>query len=172
MSIPANVFEICRAFTRKYEGGFVNDPQDPGGATNMGITARTLANYLGRSVTVQEVQNLDPEIADRIYYKFYFEPSNCGMLPPSLAVMVFDAAINSGIYRSVCMMQESLGVPVDGRIGPMTAQIAAGCDLAKVVEAAHGERLAFLRRLPTWPRFGGGWTARVDALRAYALQYV
>lgn len=165
-------FSICRAFTRKWEAGYVNNTNDPGGATNMGITIHTLANFRGRAVTPDDVRNLTSDEADAIYKQNYYDPCNCESLPTPLAIVVFDAAINSGNFRSVMFLQEALGVTADGSNGVGTQTAAARCDTRNVAQAAIQWRLKFCNGLPAWQYFGAGWTNRCQDLARYVTQYL
>jgi lysozyme family protein len=162
-------YSFCRAFTKRHEGGYVNNPHDPGKATNFGITMPTLANFRGVSVTEDDILNLTVGEADAIYKQFYYDPAQCDSLPPALACIVFDAAINSGIYRSVSFLQAALGVAQDGQIGAQTINAANHCDPVSVGNAALQWRLLFLEKLPTWEFFENGWKTRVNDLSKYIL---
>ena len=143
-----------------HEGGFVNHPRDPGGATNMGITKRTLEAWLGRAVSVDEVKELPKETARDIYREHYWNVIRGDELPAGLDLIAMDGAVNSGPARGAKWLQAALGVVSDGKIGPKTLAAAKAAD-DSVIDAAIGARLAFLRSLPTWPTFGKGWSRRL-----------
>lgn len=151
------------------EGGYVDHPADPGGATNMGITQATLAAWRGRAVTKAEVRALTREEASDIYYQRYWRAAGCHQMPPGFDLVLMDAAVNSGPVRGVRWLQEGLGVATDGIVGPITVEAAwkAGPDeLRKAIDA----REKFLRGLSTWSKFGRGWTRRLDEVRAAAAE--
>lgn len=111
------------------EGGFVNDPDDPGGATNFGVTIHTmraLGMDLDRdgSVSVDDVRQLTKEQAVDIFVKHYFEKPLIALLPARLHATVFDMYVNSGsnavkiLQRLMRQMGQSL--VVDGVLGPKT----------------------------------------------------
>jgi lysozyme family protein len=139
----------------------VNHPADPSGATNLGITAATLARARGRPVTAADVKALTRAEAAGIYRRFYWDAVRGDDLPAGLDHAVFDLAVNSGPARAARLLQRVLKVAEDGAIGPATLAAASAADPAEAVRALQRERLAVLKRLPTWPVFGRGWQARV-----------
>lgn len=130
-----SVQEITKDVLRR-EGGYVNDPDDPGGATNHGVTLGTL-RALGLDldgdgrVTAQDVLALSEEQAARIFVSEYFEKPGIARLPEMLQASVFDMYVNAGanavriLQRLLCDM--GIRVAIDGSIGPETA---AGAHLA------------------------------------------
>lgn len=155
-----------------HEGGYVDHPSDPGGATNMGITIGTLSSWLGRQATKAEVRALTKEQAGRIYRSRYWNKVNGDALPAGLDYAVFDFAVNSGPDRATRMLQTIVGVPVDGVIGPITLGAIERIGATAVIGDLCSQRMAFLQRLSTWPTFGRGWKKRVDDVRADALAMV
>ena len=163
-------FDDCLPFILESEGGFVNDPQDPGGATNLGVTLGTLSGWLGRAATVAEVQALTPQTVAPIYQADYWNAAHCDACAAGVDLMVFDTAVNQGVGRAIRTLQAALGVTVDGGFGPATAAAAQLADPATTVNAIAAAREAFYRSLPTFPRFGDGWLARVARTQAAALK--
>ena len=169
-------FTDCLNEVLKHEGGFVDHPRDPGGATNLGITRKTLARWRLVSpwwaLPVAEVRALPGVEATAIYAADYWKPARAGSLPPGIDLAVFDFAVNSGPARAVKNLQALLGVAVDGRNGPVTrAAVKARVALqgaAGLIDALSGRRLNFLSRLATFASFGRGWTRRVEAIRVAA----
>jgi lysozyme family protein len=170
--MAASNYEASLALVLKSEGGFVNHPSDPGGATNLGITRGTLAAYRGHPVTVDDVRTLSRAEAAAIYRANYWDKVRGDELPAGLDYQTFDYAVNSGPARAVMALQDSLGVAPDGRIGPLTIKAAAVAKVPDVIRAVTRERMAFLRRLSTWPVFGRGWTSRVTVVEVDALRMV
>ena len=152
------------------EGGYVNHPNDPGGATNMGITIGTLSNYYGRSATVDEVKQLSKETADKIYKKNYWDAVKGDQLPIGVDAAVFDFGVNSGNNRSIRYLQEIVGTVADGIIGPKTIEASFKMKPEVLINKLCDKRLAFLKGLKTWKTFGKGWTRRVEAVRKQALE--
>ena len=89
------VFEKCMAVIEKWEGGFDNDPDDPGGPTNMGITQSDLARWRQKPVTVDDVRNLTRDEACQIYREFYWKPINGDKLPLAAAQLARRSARRS-----------------------------------------------------------------------------
>lgn len=165
-------FEVCLAEILAHEGGYVDHPRDPGGATNLGITRATLAawrNVKLARVPKSDVRKLSREEAADIYRARYWDVCRCGEMPPGIDLVVFDAAVNSGPRRSIKWLQASLGVKVNGYVGRSTITAAANGDAAAVVGGALGRRERFLRNLSTWKTFGRGWSRRLAAIRKSAL---
>lgn len=162
-------FAACLAFTLKYEGGYVDHPADPGGATNLGVTRATLAKWRGAPVTKAQVKALTREEAARIYRRFYWEPAGGDHLPPGVDAVVFDWAVHSGPRRSLRALQKVLALNADGAPGPALARALVYADAAQTIASLCRERRAFLARLKGFRVFGRGWSRRVDALEKTAL---
>ncbi len=166
-------FDLCLAEVLKHEGGYVDHPSDPGGATNMGITHKTLARWRKLSpwwnLSKSEVQRLTRTEAARIYRALYWTPCRGSNLPPGVDLAVFDYAVNSGPDRAIRALQAELGVVVDGQVGPLTLGAAGSADHRHLISAICDRRLGFLRGLSTFSTFGRGWTSRVGSVRASAL---
>lgn len=170
-------FDICLDEVLRHEGGYADHPSDPGGATNLGITRQTLADWRKIApwwaLEKSEVRGLRREEAARIYRANYWERSGAGHLPPGLDLALFDFAVNSGPDRAVRVLQAELAATVDGRIGPLTLDAIKTRIALKgatgLIDAFCGRRLSFLRQLSTYATFGKGWSARVAAIRKAAL---
>jgi len=170
-------FDICLDEVLRFEGGYADHPADPGGATNLGITRKTLARW--RAVTPwwglakNEVQGLQRLEAAKIYKASYWDRSNAGKLPLGLDLALFDFAVNSGPDRAIRSLQTQLKVRADGQIGPLTLSaiktVIGLRGAAGLIDALCDRRLDFLTRLTTFATFGKGWTARVAAIRKSAL---
>lgn len=154
-----------------HEGGYVNHPQDPGGATNLGVTQATLSAWLGRAATISDVKALTRAKVKPIYRKQYWDAIRGDDLPAGLDYAVFDYAVNSGSGRAARDLQRCLRVAADGSVGVMTlraAEAAAEHDELGIIDDLCDLRLAFLRRLKTFRTFGKGWTRRVAGVRENA----
>ena len=162
-------FEKSLALTLKYEGGFVDNPFDPGGATNMGVTLATLSNYRSCTATKLDVKRLTQTEASAIYLKQYWEPLLAQQLPNGVDMFMFDYAVNSGPARAVKALQSSLGLPPDGNVKVSTLQAALRQDQATLIRALASKRLGFLQRLRSFQQFGRGWKTRVEAVTAASL---
>ncbi|MGZ3377997.1 MAG: glycoside hydrolase family 108 protein [Phenylobacterium sp.] len=162
-------FTDCLPRVLQDEGGFVEDPQDPGGATNLGVTLATLSHWLGHPATIDDVKALTPATVAPIYEASYWRAAACDQLPMGVDYMVFDMAVNSGPGRAVKFLQQAVGVPDDGAIGPRTLAAVAGLEGADILQKISGLREAFYRGLSTFPRFGRGWLARLRRVTDLAL---
>lgn len=163
-----------RALSRvlKHEGGFANHPKDPGGATNRGVTLATFRAYVKADGTVTDLKKITDEQVSTVYYRHYWAAVNAHQLPAGIDYAVFDFAVNSGPKRAAQYLQGVLGVAQDGRVGPKTIAAAEAADHAAVINQLCDDRLAFLKRLPTWKTFGKGWTRRVEDVRKTAREWV
>ncbi|AWN54703.1 glycosyl hydrolase 108 family protein [Methylobacterium sp. 17Sr1-1] len=162
-------FERALSLVLTHEGGWSDDPADPGGATNLGVTIGTLSLWLGRPATRAEVRALTPGSVAPLYRRRFWDGIQGDALPAGLDYALFDFAVNSGPKRAVIGLQRALGLADDGRLGPVTLAALAGRDVPGLVNALCDGRLTFLRALSTWPRFGRGWGRRVEEVRAGAL---
>lgn len=168
--MTAESFDKSLKLVLAHEGGYVDDAQDPGGATNLGVTIGTLSLWLGRPATKAEVKALTVATVAPIYRRNYWDAVQGDALPAGLDYALFDFAVNSGPKRAVIGLQRALGVGDDGKMGPITLAAVASRDTKTLIGTLCAGRLAFLQSLTgTWPRFGKGWTRRVNDVRAAAL---
>jgi lysozyme family protein len=163
-------FERALSLVLKHEGGFVNHPSDPGGATNKGVTIGTYRQYVNPRGTVADLKKITDAQLAKVYRDHYWNAVRGDDLPDGLDYAVFDYAVNSGPARAAKHLQFVLGVAQDGKIGPATLKAANSQPAADVIKALCAKRMSFLRALKTWKTFGKGWTNRVDGVRAVALQ--
>jgi lysozyme family protein len=161
-------FIDCLARVLASEGGFVHHKLDPGGMTNLGCTKAVWEEFVGHPVSEADMRALTPDMVAPLYKRKYWDKVSGDQLPKGLDYAVFDAAINSGPGRAAKWLQEVVGVPADGAIGPKT--LAAVSDFTPRVLVAHynDKRLQFLESLPTWPTFGKGWGNRVSHVQSVA----
>ena len=161
-------FDDCLPLILAHEGGYVDHPSDPGGATNLGVTLDTLSAYRGRKVTKADVKALTVAEAGAIYQHNYWHPIFADHLSAGVDYILFDLAVNSGVGRARKYLQRAAGVTEDGIIGPATlAAVKAKTPLA-LISAISGYREAFYRGLPTFPTFGKGWMRRLAEVTAKA----
>lgn len=152
-----------------HEGGYVDHPKDPGGATKYGITHKTLSAWRGKTATKADVKALTKQEATAIYRAQYWRPIRGDDLPAGVDYALFDFAINSGPARAVKTLQRIVGVPADGIMGAITLDAVSKRSPADLINALCDARLAFLKGLKGWPTFGKGWGRRVAEVRAKAL---
>ena len=164
-------FEQILKWCLAHEGGYVNHPKDPGGATNKGITQRVFDAYRTRKgQNVTSVKFITAEEVRDIYRAQYWARAQCDYLPSGLDYAVFDFAVNSGVSRASKYLQGVLGVDQDGDIGQMTLAAIEGKNTADLITQLCNDRMAFLKRLKTWSTFGRGWSRRVSDVRARSLE--
>jgi len=156
-----------------HEGGRVDDPQDPGGRTAFGITQRVYDAWRGsHGLAVRDVWKIEQSETAAIYRHEYWDAIRGDDLPSGLDYCIFDFAVNSGVNRASRYLQRAAGVADDGKIGPMTLAAVKAEPAPELIAAVCNARLAFLQQLPTFVRFGRGWTARVAEVRAKATEMV
>lgn len=172
----ADRFDECLAFTLRAEGGYVDDPADPGGATNMGITLATLCEWSDDpNVGVAQVQHMTLRTARPIYRALYWNPLRADALPVGVDLSVFDFGVNAGIWRSARLLQRALGFTgeeLDGCVGPETLAAAAKIDARLLVDHLTNRQVTYYRGLPDFPTFGRGWLARTEARQSAALAMI
>lgn len=156
-----SAFDRAVAIVLQHEGGYVNDPRDPGGETRYGISKRA---YPG-----EDIAGLTIERAKEIYRRDYWNRVRGDELPEALAIALFDYAVNSGVSTAVWALQRVVGVPSDGIIGPKTLAAIRPLKASDCVVNLQAERMVFLARLPTFADFGRGWTRRVISVAVEAL---
>ena len=152
-----------------HEGGYVNDPRDPGGRTNLGVTQRAWEAYLNRDVTETEMRALTPEVVKPFYKAMYWDKIKGDQLPSGADYAAYDLAVNSGVGRAAKYLQEIAGVTADGVIGPKSLEAIKACDPQELADALCDKRLDFLKRLPTFETFGKGWSRRVAEVKEKAM---
>jgi len=135
-------------FTLRWEGGYVNHPADPGGATNKGVTKNVYDAYRrSKGMSLNDVRSItDAEVHD-IYEHGYWAKARCPTLTVDLDTVQFDTAVNMGVGRAVKFMQKSTGCVPDGAWGPKTAAAVADCDPGTTLKAYCDTREAFYEKL-------------------------
>lgn len=145
-------YQDCLSRVLQDEGGYTNDPRDPGGATNYGITIADYRMYVNSSGTPKDVKNMTQDQAKVIYKSKYWDKVNGDNLPSGVDYTVFDYGVNSGVGRS-------------NKVYNKLKQT----DSIKTINAINDERLSFLHSLGTWSTFGKGWGPRVGRVRQHSI---
>ena len=163
-------FLAALPFILRWEGGYVNHPADPGGATNKGVTQKVYDDWRrGQGLSPRDVRQLADEEMHAIYETGYWVPPRCPQLDTPLDLAQFDTAVNMGVGRAVRFLQTAVGTTPDGQYGPGTQACVDNCDLDKTLVAYCDTREAFYRdlvvRKPSSAVFLKGWMNRLDALR-------
>lgn len=151
----------------KHEGGFVDHKLDKGGATNFGITKKVYEEFVGRTVTVDEIRNMPKGNAVAIYKKNYWDKVKGDSIKDyAVALLIFDAAVNSGISNAVKLAQKILGIAQDGIAGNEFIKHLNGFDSKKFTSEYLKGREAFYRKIvennPKQEVFLRGWLKRVE----------
>ncbi len=169
----ADLFALALRHVLEMEGGYSDDPYDPGGPTNKGITLAVFARWIGEAVTAESrnrlvvrLKRIPDAMVREIYRTRYWEPADCARMPAPLALMHFDAAVNHGLTAAIRMLQEAVGANVDGEIGQQTRRKAAGAKSVETLMKYAELRRERYRTLKHFWRFGRGWLRRVDATLA------
>lgn len=170
-----NVFDEAFKTVIGSEGGYTDNPADPGNwtggrcgagecrGTNWGISAAAYPDL--------DIKGLTQADASTIYRRDYWDPVVADRLAAPLALLVFDAAVNNGVGRAARWLQAAAGVAQDGAIGPETLAALAGRagDGATLCAEFLALRLIFMAGLPAWQRFGAGWARRLCRLPFQAM---
>ena len=165
-----NNFDKCLDLVLKSEGGWVNNPADPGGETNLGVTKKVWEEWVGHEV--KTMKGLTPADVAPMYQAKYWMACYANQLPLGVDYMAFDAAVNMGPGRAVKLLQEAMGCVPDGVIGPRTMQLIAQKDPQDVVNAYSNRKTSFYESLPTFATFGKGWLKRVEDVKFNALNMI
>ena len=165
--------ELLQPFILRWEGGFVNDPLDSGGATNKGVTIGTFRRHFGRFKTVEDLKNITEEQWFHVFKSGYWDPCLADFInDQSIANIIVDWTWCSGARNACRRVQKVLGVTPDGIFGQQTlAAINARrlpMERRELFMAIRKERIKFIesiiRRNPSQKRFYRGWMNRIEAL--------
>lgn len=150
------------------EGGYTNNPKDPGGETNWGITWPVLRQAIGEGIVPAgtTISSLTKDQAKTIYSAYFWAP--LGDADPAIKFQVFDFAVNSGIQTAIRKLQAAIEVADDGHWGPMSAAKLAECDKNDVLMRFMAQRLRFWPKCSAWPSMGAGWVNRAAKQLEYA----
>jgi lysozyme family protein len=154
----------------KHEGGFVNHPSDPGGATTLGVTQEVWEDWIDRTVSEENMKALTPSKVAPLYREMYWDRVKGDKLPAGVDYCVFDAAVNSGVSRAAKWLQTTVGAVADGAIGEQTLRQVLLTNPQMLIDKYSATRLEFLKGRSTWPTFGKGWERRVEEVRVTALK--
>lgn len=137
------------------EGGYSNNPKDPGGETMWGVTARVARahGYTG------PMRSLPISTARQIAKGTYWDPLGCDAYDHRVAALMFDALYNGG--RVIQWSQQACGATADGVLGPATRKALASVHPWGFALRFCAARLVYMTGLKVWPDFGKGWARRV-----------
>ena len=172
-----NTFESAFKVVIGEEGNLSINPADPGNWTS-GVCGRGTCRGTRYGIAAADHPNLDIatltlEDAKSIYRADYWSPVRGDDLPASLALLVFDAAVNCGLSRAVRWLQTAARCPADGVFGDQTvaAVAAASGNGAGLCAEFQVQRLMWMVGLPTWRVFGLGWARRLCNLAYTSIIY-
>jgi lysozyme family protein len=162
--------KLLQPFILRWEGGFVNDPLDRGGATNKGITIGTFRRFYGKEASVEQLKQITDDQWLRIFKEGYWNPWKADQIKnQSIANIVVDWAWASGPVTAIKQVQRILGVVDDGVVGPKTLAAINSADQQTLFAKIHAARLKFVENIvqknPTQVRFLKGWKNRINAIK-------
>ena len=155
-------FDKCLSHILKSEGGYVNNPADPGGETNLGVTRRVWQEWVKRDLYADEMHHLTPDMVAPLYRQKYWDAIHGDDLPTGLDLCVFDCAVNAGVGRATKFLQHSVSAIQDGVFGPKTLALVKEKDPTALIADFCAQRELHYKSLPTFTTFGKGWMARLD----------
>ena len=168
--MASSKFLASLPFVLRWEGGFVDHPQDPGGRTNKGITQKVYDQFRLRSgQPAQDVKDISDDEVQSIYEAGYWMAAQCESLDSPLHLVHFDTSVNMGVNRAIKFLQGAVGCGVDGDFGPGTRDAVAACDQGSAVKNYCNLRENFYKGIvdhkPDQAVFLKGWMNRLDSLR-------
>lgn len=153
----------------KFEGGYVNHPDDPGGPTCKGVTLATYRAYCGQEKTVKDLQNISFGTWEKIMKDLYWDRVKGDEIEnQSLAEIIADWAVNSGL-TGVMKMQEVVGCKPDGIVGPITLSLINTSDAEQLFDRIWKARQQYyiniVKRNPKKKVFMAGWMNRLNSFK-------
>lgn len=163
-------YDISEIAVLSIEGGYVNNPKDPGGPTNKGVTQREYDAYRRRhNMPIQDVRLLGDMEAACIYKDDYWDQCGGDDLPSGLDYAMFDFTVNSGPHRAIQTLQIVCGSSTDGKWSPVLLAAVQARPIDERINALMDARLEFMKSCKHWPDFKNGWTNRIAKVRRMAL---
>jgi len=162
-----SLFKKVLAFCLSFEGELANHPHDRGGLTWKGIARNAHPDWEGWAY-IDKGQPPPDALVEKLYYERFWLPLKCDLLPPPIALFLFDTAVGTGNFEAVRMLQRSLrNVRVDGIMGPQTIKAANNANLYTVLDFFRIYRRRHYHRIvkndPTQEKFLEGWENRSEA---------
>ena len=159
-------------FTLQWEGGYVNHPDDPGGATTKGVTQDTYNTYrINNRLPTQGVDKITDKEVQYIYFSMYWQPSQAPIMVLPLAIVHFDTAVNFGVGGAIEFLQEALDISADGIFGPGTQKALLANNNAqtaqKIVRGRVNYRNQRVDSNPSQEVFLVGWLNRDNDLGGF-----
>lgn len=156
-------------FILSFEGGYVNDPDDRGGATNKGVTLRTFRAVYGSKMTIADLKAITTAQWQHIFTKYYYAPIGGDQITdPNVANILADWAWMSGTTNVIKKLQALLGTPADGIVGPKTLALINNREGASLFDILKQRRRKFYSDLvtanPKQKKFLNGWLRRLACI--------
>lgn len=146
-----SIFSKALKFVLKWEGGYVNDPIDRGGATNKGITQRTYNKWLkAHCLPEKDVKFITNEEVEKIYFQYYWLEANCHNMTDIFAVLCFDSAVNHGVGRVKQFLEAAEYKYPE-----------------KFIEARKNFYLRIVEKNPSQRKYLNGWMNRIEKLENF-----
>lgn len=166
-----NNFEFAITFILTAEGGFSDDPNDPGNWTSGKIGDGTLRGtkygISAASYPNLDIKSLTPEQASQIYRHDFYERYHFDSInSPIITTLIMDAAILQGPFNAITIAQSLVNVTTDGIVGPLTLRALNTCDTILFSRRFTAKRIT---SLPAVPRYRDGWTERIIWCLTYSL---
>lgn len=174
--MPDNFSQFVK-FIFAEEDGFNDDPHDPGGATNFGISLRFYRSHINKDATVKDIKDLTISAATSIYKDWFWDLNNCDEMPAPIALLMFDMSANQGPGTAIKCLQYCLGHPhneADGIYGPKTnadtqkQYVEHGVYLINHLCAQRAYQYGLIDG--QFKRIGLGWMQRTMEAHEYALR--
>ena len=175
-NLPVDSITFDEAFKRLigHEGGYSTDRRDPGnwtgGRVGVGTLKGTKFGLAANTYPNLDIKNLTLAQAKAIYKKDWWDKLGADGMHSAIVFQLWDFAINAGKSRAIKELQQAVGVPADGIIGPQTLAAVNSHDWNDVILSLTAERLKFYTSLSTFKTYGKGWTNRVADNLKYAAQ--
>jgi lysozyme family protein len=173
--VPPTAFARAFAAVVGVEGGFSNNTSDPGnwteGRVGFGKLLGTKFGIAASSHPTLDIENLTLDEAASLYKPEYWDLVRGDDLPPPVAFVCFDAAVNNGVSAAKHWLQLALGVAPDGVLGDITIAAAKKADIDTLVRECIAQRMNYMANLSTWHTFGLGWSRRLIGLPYLAEQF-
>ncbi len=167
-------FALSLKVVRRWEGGLVDHPSDPGGITKWGISLRFL-----RSVGIdingdgvidgKDIRSLTEKQVKKVYHDHFWSKCYCDFLPAGVDLAAFDCGVNQGPGRAKRLLQKALKVKVDGKVGPITLAAANKADPVELLGEFMVRRALHYSGLLNMMIFGLGWFRRLFDIHRCAL---
>lgn len=160
-----NRIERLSIFIKSWEGGYVNDPRDPGGATNKGITLATFRHVFGKDKTVNDLKKITDSQWTTVFKKYFWDRYKADQIKDDYVVfLLVDWLWGSGKY-AITKVQKLLGLKVDGIVGKKTIAKINSYNGKELFIQLWKLRESFIKGLNNYNTFGKGWLRRLNGIQ-------